>query len=90
MPIIDAQLHAYERDRPERPWHKALTGPPEATGEQTVAVLDKAKVDGAHPGVGVHDVPLRRQLRGRGAQPLSGPLRAGAAGRSRQSRPLPT
>ncbi len=47
MPIIDAQLHAYERDRPERPWHKALTGPPEATGEQTVAVLDEARVDGA-------------------------------------------
>ena len=32
---------------PERPWHKALTGPPEATGEQTVAVLDEAGVDGA-------------------------------------------
>jgi predicted TIM-barrel fold metal-dependent hydrolase len=47
MPIIDAQLHAYERDRPERPWHKALTGPPEATGEQTVDILDKAGVDGA-------------------------------------------
>ncbi|MGC1779435.1 MAG: amidohydrolase family protein [Xanthobacteraceae bacterium] len=47
MPIIDAQLHAYERDRPERPWHKALTGPPEATGEQTVAILDAAGVDGA-------------------------------------------
>ncbi|MFY9693854.1 MAG: amidohydrolase family protein [Xanthobacteraceae bacterium] len=47
MPIIDAQLHAYERDRPERPWHAALTGPPEATGEQTVAILDEAKVDSA-------------------------------------------
>ena len=47
MPTIDAQLHAYERDRPERPWHKALTGPEEATGEQTVAILDKAGVDGA-------------------------------------------
>jgi len=47
MPIIDAQLHAYERDRPERPWHKVLTGPPEATGEQTVKILDDAGVDGA-------------------------------------------
>ncbi len=47
MPIIDAQLHAYERDHPGRPWHAALTGPPEATGDQTVAVLDEAKVDGA-------------------------------------------
>ena len=47
MPIIDAQLHAYERDHPGRPWHAVLTGPPEATGEQTVAVLDAAGVDGA-------------------------------------------
>ena len=47
MPIIDAQLHAYERNHPGRPWHAALTGPPEATGDQTVAVLDAAGVDGA-------------------------------------------
>jgi L-fuconolactonase len=47
MPIIDAQLHAYERDHPGRPWHAALTGPPEATGAQTVSVLEAAGVDGA-------------------------------------------
>jgi len=47
MPIIDAQLHAYERNHPGRPWHAALTGPDEATGDQTVAVLDDAGVDGA-------------------------------------------
>jgi L-fuconolactonase len=47
MPIIDAQLHAYERDRPERPWHAVLTGPPEVTGDQTVATLDATGVDGA-------------------------------------------
>jgi predicted TIM-barrel fold metal-dependent hydrolase len=47
MPIIDAQLHAYERNHPGRPWHAALTGPPEATGDQTIAVLDEAGVDGA-------------------------------------------
>ena len=47
MPIIDAQLHAYERNRPERPWHAVLTGPPEATGEQTLDILDQAGVDGA-------------------------------------------
>ena len=47
MLIIDAQLHAYERDHPGRPWHAVLTGPPEATGDQTVAVLDEAGVDGA-------------------------------------------
>jgi L-fuconolactonase len=47
MPIIDAQLHAYERDHPGRPWHAVLTGPPEVTGDQTVATLDAAGVDGA-------------------------------------------
>jgi predicted TIM-barrel fold metal-dependent hydrolase len=40
-------LHAYERNHPGRPWHAVLTGPPEATGDQTVAVLDSAGVDGA-------------------------------------------
>jgi predicted TIM-barrel fold metal-dependent hydrolase len=47
VPIIDAQLHAYERNRPERPWAGVLAGPPEATGEQTVATLDESGVDGA-------------------------------------------
>ncbi len=47
MPIIDAQLHAYERDHPGRPWHAVLAGPPEVTGEQTVAMLDAEGVDGA-------------------------------------------
>jgi len=47
VPIIDAQLHAYERNHPGRPWHAVLTGPPEATGDQTVAILDAAGVDGA-------------------------------------------
>ena len=31
MPIIDAQVHAYERDRPERPWAAVLAGPAEVT-----------------------------------------------------------
>jgi L-fuconolactonase len=47
MPTIDAQLHCYERDHPGRPWHKVLAGPPEVTGDQTVAMMDAAKVDGA-------------------------------------------
>lgn len=47
MLTIDAQLHAYERDDASRPWHGVLAGPPEATGEQTVALMDEAGVDGA-------------------------------------------
>ncbi len=47
MLTIDAQVHAYERNHPGRPWHAVLAGPPEVTGDQTVAVLDANKVDGA-------------------------------------------
>jgi len=45
--IIDAQVHAYERDHPGRPWHAVLHGPPEVTGDQMVAAMDEVGVDGA-------------------------------------------
>ena len=45
--IIDAQVHAYERDKPERPWTAALAGPPEVTGDDMVAAMDAVGVDGA-------------------------------------------
>ena len=47
MPIIDAQVHAYERDRPERPWAAVLPGPDEVTGDAMIAAMDAANVDGA-------------------------------------------
>ncbi len=47
MLTIDAQVHAYERNHPGRPWHAVLAGPPEVTGDQTVAKIDDAGVDGA-------------------------------------------
>jgi predicted TIM-barrel fold metal-dependent hydrolase len=47
MPVIDAQVHAYERNYPGRPWHATLTGPPEVTGDQMVAAMDAVGVDGA-------------------------------------------
>lgn len=47
MAIIDAQVHAYERDRPERPWTAVLPGPPEVTGDDMVAAMDEVGVDGA-------------------------------------------
>lgn len=47
MPTIDAQVHAYERNHPGRPWHGVLAGPPEVTGDQMVTKLDAAGVDGA-------------------------------------------
>ena len=46
-PIIDSQVHAYERDRPERPWVGWLQGPSEVTGDDMVAAMDAVGVDGA-------------------------------------------
>jgi predicted TIM-barrel fold metal-dependent hydrolase len=47
MAIIDAQVHAYERDHPGRPWAAPLHGPPEVTGDDMVAAMDAVGVDGA-------------------------------------------
>ena len=47
MPIIDVQVHAYERNHPARPWASVLQGPPEVTGDQMVASMDAVGVDGA-------------------------------------------
>ncbi len=47
MATIDAQVHAYERNHPGRPWAAVLHGPPEVTGEQMVAAMDAVGVDGA-------------------------------------------
>jgi len=47
MPILDAQVHAYERNHAGRPWVGTLFGPPEVTGDEMVAAMDAAGVDGA-------------------------------------------
>src|ERR1700730_16650978 len=47
MLTIDAQVHAYEHNHPGRPWVGTLTGPAEVTGDQMVAAMDAAGVDGA-------------------------------------------
>jgi predicted TIM-barrel fold metal-dependent hydrolase len=47
MAIIDAQVHAYERDHPGRPWAALLHGPPEVTGDDMVTAMDDVGVDGA-------------------------------------------
>jgi predicted TIM-barrel fold metal-dependent hydrolase len=46
-PTIDAQVHAYERNHPGRPWAGALVGPEEMTGDQMVAAMAAVGVDGA-------------------------------------------
>jgi predicted TIM-barrel fold metal-dependent hydrolase len=47
MLTIDAQVHAYERNHPGRPWVGVLAGPREVTGDQMVEAMDVAGVDGA-------------------------------------------
>jgi L-fuconolactonase len=47
MPIFDAQVHAYERNHPGRPWAGTLYGPAEVTGDQMAAAMDAVGVDGA-------------------------------------------
>lgn len=47
MPVIDVQVHCYERNHPGRPWAGVLHGPPEVTGDDMVAAMDSVGVDGA-------------------------------------------
>jgi L-fuconolactonase len=47
MLTIDAQVHAYERNHPGRPWVGVLQGPPQVTGDDMVAAMDAVGVDGA-------------------------------------------
>ncbi len=47
MPIIDSQVHAYEANTPQRPWHSVPNWPPHVTGDEMVAAMNKVGVDGA-------------------------------------------
>ena len=85
MPTIDAQVHSYERNHPGRPWHAALTGPPEVTGDQiwwrrwmppaltARSWSRRSRCTGTTP------------LRGRGAQASSRSFRPRQTRRSRRS-----
>ena len=46
-PTIDSQVHAYERNSPERPWVTIPPWPDEVTGDDMVAAMDAVSVDGA-------------------------------------------
>jgi len=46
--VIDAQVHAYAANTPERPWHSVpKTWPAHVTGDEMVMAMDKVGVDGA-------------------------------------------
>src|SRR3978361_388596 len=45
--IIDAQVHAYAANTPERPWKNVPNWPAHVTGDEMVAAMDKVGVAGA-------------------------------------------
>ena len=47
MPIIDSQVHVYEANTPERPWHSVQNWPDHVTGKEMGAAMDAVGVDGA-------------------------------------------
>ena len=47
MAVIDSQVHAYEANTPNRPWHSVPNWPDHVTGDEMVAAMDAVGVDGA-------------------------------------------
>src|SRR5712671_5171010 len=47
MAIIDSQVHVYEANTPQRPWHTVPNWPEHVTGDEMVAAMDTVGVDGA-------------------------------------------
>src|SRR5262245_45284818 len=47
MAIIHAQVHAYEANTPQRPWHSVPNWPDHVTSDEMVAAMDTVGVDGA-------------------------------------------
>ena len=45
--IIDCQVHAYEKNTPQRPWSGHLQGPDSVSGESMVEAMAEVGVDGA-------------------------------------------
>ena len=47
MPVIDVQVHPFDKDHPGRPWAAPSHGLLSATGEEMVAAMTSVGVDGA-------------------------------------------
>jgi hypothetical protein len=63
--VIDAQVHAYAANTPERPWHSVPNWPAHVTGDEMVAAMDKV-------GVNLNlSIPLSQK---RGTAPYTRPL----------------
>ena len=62
MAIIDSQVHAYEANTPQRPWHNVPNWPAHVTGDEMVAAMDKVGVDGV---IFVSPFAMYRQIESR-------------------------
>jgi L-fuconolactonase len=58
MPTIDAQVHAYERNHPSRPWVGHIAGPDHVTGDEMAAAMDAVGCQRRDPGLAVQPIPL--------------------------------
>ena len=47
MPVIDVQVHPFDRNHALRPWASPSHGLDSATGEEMVAAMNSVGVDGA-------------------------------------------
>jgi len=47
MPVIDVQIHPYERNHPGRPWKGSAHGLESASGSEMIAAMDSVGVDAA-------------------------------------------
>ena len=47
MPVIDVQVHPFDRNHPGRPWASPSHGLTSATGDEMVAAMTRVGVDGA-------------------------------------------
>ena len=47
MPVIDVQVHPFDRNHPGRPWASPSHGLDSATGEEMVVAMNSVGVDGA-------------------------------------------
>ena len=66
MPVIDVQVHPFDRNHPGRPWSGPSHGLDSATGEEMVAAMDSVGVDGAIMVSSFSAYRVRSKLRARG------------------------
>ena len=80
MPVIDVQVHPFDRNHPGRPWAGPSHGLDSATGEEMVAAMNSVGVDGAIMVSSFSAYRVRSKLRARGLQHLSGQIPGRDAG----------